>query len=105
MPRVRRIRFQVGVGANEKSGNYDAAGCLDSEHTTLSGAIGDRDVHWYGADFLMDLTLERHQAAHRAAPWLGPAPKENGVSDHCANPAKSLVELRGIEPLTLRLPA
>ena len=33
------------------------------------------------------------------------SPKENGVGDHLANPAKNLVELRGIEPLTLRLPA
>jgi hypothetical protein len=33
------------------------------------------------------------------------SPKENGVSDNIANPAKELVELRGIEPLTLRLPA
>ena len=32
------------------------------------------------------------------------SPKENGVSDNIANPAKELVELRGIEPLTLRLP-
>ena len=34
----------------------------------------------------------------------GPA-KTNGVGDEVANPAKPLVELRGIEPLTLRLPA
>ena len=34
-----------------------------------------------------------------------PAPSKNGVSERIANPAKTLVELRGIEPLTLRLPA
>ena len=33
------------------------------------------------------------------------APHENGADGHAANPAKILVELRGIEPLTLRLPA
>ena len=33
------------------------------------------------------------------------APNESGVDDDAANPAKYLVELRGIEPLTLRLPA
>ena len=33
------------------------------------------------------------------------SPKENGAGDPLANPANSLVELRGIEPLTLRLPA
>jgi hypothetical protein len=33
------------------------------------------------------------------------APDENGADEHLANPAKFLVELRGIEPLTLRLPA
>ncbi len=32
------------------------------------------------------------------------APNENGASDERANPATTLVELRGIEPLTLRLP-
>ena len=32
------------------------------------------------------------------------APNENGADDHAANPASLLVELRGIEPLTLRLP-
>ena len=31
--------------------------------------------------------------------------KDNGAGGDAANPAKSLVELRGIEPLTLRLPA
>ena len=36
---------------------------------------------------------------------LHTSPKENGADDHAANPANSLVELRGIEPLTLRLPA
>ena len=35
---------------------------------------------------------------------LYPAPSKNGVSERIANPAKTLVELRGIEPLTLRLP-
>ena len=29
---------------------------------------------------------------------------KNGVGDKIANPAKELVELRGIEPLTLRPP-
>ena len=33
------------------------------------------------------------------------SPNESGVSDELANPASKLVELRGIEPLTLRLPA
>jgi hypothetical protein len=32
------------------------------------------------------------------------APDENGAGDELANPAKSLVELGGIEPPTLRLP-
>ncbi len=36
---------------------------------------------------------------------LQPAPNENGAGDELANPAKRMVELRGIEPLTLRLPA
>jgi hypothetical protein len=49
--------FQVGVGANEKNGNFGAAGWVNYEHTTLSGTIGDRDVHWAASDFLMDLTL------------------------------------------------
>jgi hypothetical protein len=35
---------------------------------------------------------------------LYPAPNENGADDRIANPAKSLVELGGIEPPTLRLP-
>jgi hypothetical protein len=35
---------------------------------------------------------------------LYPAPNKNGVGDKISNPAKTLVELRGIEPLTLRLP-
>jgi hypothetical protein len=35
---------------------------------------------------------------------LYPAPTENGADDERANPAKTLVELRGIEPLPLRLP-
>jgi hypothetical protein len=30
---------------------------------------------------------------------------ENGAGDDVANPVNPLVELRGIEPLTLRLPA
>ena len=33
------------------------------------------------------------------------APNENGAGDELANPAKRLVELGGIEPPTLRLPA
>ena len=33
------------------------------------------------------------------------APQENGAGDPVANPAISMVELRGIEPLTPRLPA
>ena len=33
------------------------------------------------------------------------APNENGADDEAANPAKEVVELRGIEPLTPRLPA
>ena len=33
------------------------------------------------------------------------APNKNGVGEKLSNPAISLVELRGIEPLTLRLPA
>jgi hypothetical protein len=33
-----------------------------------------------------------------------PAPNKNGVEEKLSNPAKQLVELRGIEPLTLRLP-
>jgi hypothetical protein len=33
------------------------------------------------------------------------APNKNGVEEKLSNPAKTLVELRGIEPLTLRLPA
>ena len=49
--------FQVGVGANEKNGNFGAAGWVNYEHTTLSGTIGDRDVHRAASDFLMDLTL------------------------------------------------
>ncbi len=32
------------------------------------------------------------------------APNKNGVEEKLSNPAKTLVELRGIEPLTLRLP-
>ena len=32
------------------------------------------------------------------------APNKNGVGENLSNPAKTLVELRGIEPLTLRLP-
>jgi phage portal protein BeeE len=32
------------------------------------------------------------------------APNENEVGEKLSNPAKTLVELRGIEPLTLRLP-
>jgi hypothetical protein len=36
---------------------------------------------------------------------LYPAPNENGAGDELANPAKRLVELGGIEPPTLRLPA
>ena len=36
---------------------------------------------------------------------LYPAPNENGADEELANPVKELVELRGIEPLTLRLPA
>ncbi len=35
---------------------------------------------------------------------LYPAPNENGAREKLSNPAKTLVELRGIEPLTLRLP-
>jgi hypothetical protein len=35
---------------------------------------------------------------------LYPAPNKNGVEEKLSNPAKQLVELRGIEPLTLRLP-
>ena len=33
------------------------------------------------------------------------APQENGAGDPVANPVISMVELRGIEPLTPRLPA
>ncbi len=47
------------------------------------------------ADFAFADDLKRRYAA----------PEKNGVSDNIANPAKNLVELRGIEPLTLRLPA
>ena len=36
---------------------------------------------------------------------LYPAPNENGADEQLANPAKTLVELGGIEPPTLRLPA
>lgn len=32
------------------------------------------------------------------------SPKENGADANDANPANTLVELRGIEPRTLRLP-
>ncbi len=32
------------------------------------------------------------------------APNKNGVGEKLPNPAITLVELRGIEPLTLRLP-
>jgi len=32
------------------------------------------------------------------------APNKNGVEEKLSNPAITLVELRGIEPLTLRLP-
>jgi len=32
------------------------------------------------------------------------APNRTGVGEKLPNPAKTLVELRGIEPLTLRLP-
>lgn len=49
--------FQVGFGANEKNSNFGAAGWLNFEHTTTSGVIGDRNVHWESSDFLMDLTL------------------------------------------------
>jgi hypothetical protein len=35
---------------------------------------------------------------------LYPAPNENEAGEKLSNPAKTLVELRGIEPLTLRLP-
>jgi hypothetical protein len=49
--------FQVGVGANQKNSNFGAAGWVNFEHTTLSGTIGDRDVHWAASDFLMDLTV------------------------------------------------
>ena len=33
------------------------------------------------------------------------APNKDGVEEKLSNPAKTMVELRGIEPLTLRLPA
>ena len=36
---------------------------------------------------------------------LSPAPTKSGVSADGADPANQMVELRGIEPLTLRLPA
>ena len=32
-------------------------------------------------------------------------PHEKGAGEKLANPLKTVVELRGIEPLTLRLPA
>jgi len=53
------------------------------------------------------LCEQRHIAAQGGAgndSWPYTAPNENGADDERANPAKSLVELRGIEPLTLRLP-
>ena len=52
----------------------------------------DADVSF--ADFEFREGLERPYAA----------PNESGVSDELANPASNLVELRGIEPRTLRLP-
>ena len=42
---------------------------------------------------------------HGDSERLYTSPKENGAGEDVANPAKELVELRGIEPLTLRLPA
>ena len=36
---------------------------------------------------------------------LYPAPTKKGADEELANPLNSVVELRGIEPLTLRLPA
>jgi hypothetical protein len=44
--------------------------------------------------------MERNSRNEKEASW----PEKNGVSDEVANPAKTMVELRGIEPLTLRLP-
>jgi hypothetical protein len=34
-----------------------------------------------------------------------PAANEKGAGEELANPLNKMVELRGIEPLTLRLPA
>jgi hypothetical protein len=42
--------------------------------------------------------------AHGDSERLYTSPKESGEGDPVANPAENLVELRGIEPLTLRLP-
>jgi hypothetical protein len=54
----------------------------------------DRATHQSGDDLAIQIDRAIHTAAHA-----------NGAGDHAANPAKNLVELRGIEPLTLRLPA
>ena len=63
--------------------------------TTYSNALSEEGRDLRFADFAV--------AAGPARPYA--APQENGAGDPLANPAKNLVELRGIEPLTLRLPA
>ena len=63
--------------------------------TTYAHALREEEVDLSFADFAFADDLKRPYAA----------PEENGVGDNIANPAKELVELRGIEPLTLRLPA
>ncbi len=62
---------------------------------TYAHAMREEEADLAFADFAVADGPERHYAA----------PNENGAGDHIANPVNTLVELRGIEPLTLRLPA
>lgn len=48
--------FQVGVGANEKNGNFGAAGWLAYEHNDNGDVTGDLADYIGSSDFLMDLT-------------------------------------------------
>ncbi len=50
---------------------------------------------------MTDLSFAEFDGSER----LYPAPTEKGAGEESANPLESVVELRGIEPLTLRLPA
>jgi integrase len=92
-----------------------------ARHTYASMALASgKSVRWV-ADQLGHsspmLTLKTYAHAMReeeidlgfatsgaGAKRLYPAPNENGVEEKLSNPAIKLVELRGIEPLTLRLP-